>query len=199
MDRVLIYYDWGVANESILLNGRNKRGNNFVQCRDVDWSDKKIRSVDLLVTYIACHIATLRVATFPLFSLMLVVPQIPLNDGGSNSSVFLSCRGRSRQVSSTALARQASEERRACAAPSVAVHRGLLANSTERTFSQTQKSISCQDFSSSSLSNKVQDYVEFASFPNFIFLIAGARHDFYGYSNSCQYAFAYVLYVTIAD
>ena len=59
-----------------------------------------------------------------------------------------------------------------CAAPSVAVHRALLANSTERTFPQTQKSISCQEFSSSSLSSspshKVKDYVEFASFPNFI-------------------------------
>lgn len=105
---------------------------------------------------------------------MLVVPQIPLNDGGSNSIVLFSCRGRSRQVSSTALARQASEERRAsCAAPLVAV----LANSTERTFSQTQKSISCQESESSSLSSspsndsldKVQEYVESASSANFIF------------------------------
>lgn len=64
---------------------------------------------------------------------MLAVHKPPLNNGGGPSPDILSLRGRSRQVSRTALARQASEDRMAsCARLSVAVP--FFA--TERTYDQ---------------------------------------------------------------
>jgi len=174
-----------------------------VQCRDADWSDKIVRS-DLQVTYIACHIATLRVATFPL---------------------LVSCSSSPKYPSTTAVAIQTTFSR--VAVVQDRSHRLPLPVKLPRNGEcvlrpQWLYIAHCSQIRRNGPSPRLKSLFPVRSFrlrhcPHLrptryrttlnlrhsliSFFSAGARHDFCGYSNSCEanfYAFAHVLYVAIA-